>query len=71
MSLTSERKEAVLDVSSIMGGVTIRVPKSWNVVSRVSSIMGGVKDDTRHPPEEGHRLILEGTVVMGGLKASN
>jgi hypothetical protein len=66
-----ERKEAVLDVSSVMGGVTIRVPESWNVVSRVSSIMGGVKDNTRHPLEEGHRLILEGTVVMGGLKISN
>ena len=66
-----ERKEAVLDVSSIMGGVTIRVPESWNVVSRVSSIMGGFKDDTRHPLEEGHRLVLEGTVVMGGLKVSN
>jgi hypothetical protein len=33
--------------------------------------MGGFKNDTRRPPNEEHRLILKGTVVMGGLKISN
>jgi hypothetical protein len=66
-----DRKEAVLDVSSIMGGVKIRVPESWTVVSRVSSVMGGFKDNTRHPANDDHRLILKGTVLMGGLHVSN
>jgi predicted membrane protein len=66
-----DREEAVLDVSSVMGGVKIRVPEGWTVVSRVSSIMGGFKDDTRHPANDDHRLVLKGTVIMGGLKISN
>src|SRR5262245_61064429 len=66
-----DRSEAVLDVSSVMGGVKIRVPEDWTVVSRVSSIMGGFDDNTRHPDNPDHRLILKGTVVMGGLKVTN
>jgi predicted membrane protein len=44
---TMERREAVLDVSSVMGGVKIRVPQDWTVVSRVNTIMGGYKDETQ------------------------
>ena len=66
-----DRREAVLDVSTVMGGVTIRVPENWTVVSQVNSVMGGFKDATRHPPNQDHRLVLKGTVVMGGLKVSN
>jgi len=66
-----DRKEAVLDVSSVMGGVKVRVPASWTVVSRVNSIMGGFKDDTRHPASDDHRLLLKGTVLMGGLTVMN
>ena len=66
-----DQSEAVLDVSSVMGGVKIRVPEDWKVVSRVSSIMGGFDDNTRHPEDAAHRLILKGTVVMGGLKVTN
>ena len=66
-----DRSEAVLDVSSVMGGVQIRVPKDWSVVSHVNTIMGGFKDDTRHPSNEDHRLVLKGTVVMGGIKIMN
>lgn len=64
-------REALLDVSSIMGGVKIRVPETWTVVSRVETIMGGFKDKTRRPPNSDHKLILEGTVIMGGLTVSN
>ena len=66
-----DQGEAVLDVSSVMGGVKVRVPDEWTVVSRVSSIMGGFDDNTRHPADPAHRLILKGTVVMGGLKVTN
>jgi hypothetical protein len=66
-----EGQEARLDVSSIMGGAKIRVPQSWTVAPRVTTIMGGFKDSTRHPQKDDHKLILEGTVVMGGLQISN
>jgi predicted membrane protein len=68
---TMDRREAVLDVSSVMGGVKIRVPDNWTVVSRVNTIMGGYKDETRHPKDDEHRLIVKGMLLMGGLKVSN
>jgi hypothetical protein len=68
---TMDRPEAVLDVSTVMGGVRIRVPDTWTVVSRVNSVMGGYKDNTRHPENDDHRLVLKGTVLMGGLQVSN
>ena len=64
-------EEAVLDVSSIMGGVKIRIPSEWTVVPRVNTILGGFKDSTRHPEADDHRLIVKGTVLMGGLDISN
>jgi predicted membrane protein len=66
-----ERAEAVLDISTVMGGVKIRVPETWTVVSRVNTVMGGFKDETRKPRNEEHRLIVKGTLLMGGLKVSN
>lgn len=66
-----ERSEAVLDVSSVMGGVKIRVPENWTVVSRVNTIMGGYKDETRRPKDTEHKLIVKGTLLMGGMKISN
>jgi predicted membrane protein len=66
-----EGDEATLDVSSVMGGIQIRVPRSWTVVSRVDTVMGGFKDETHHPAERGKKLILEGSVLMGGVHVEN
>lgn len=68
---TMDGSEAILDVSAVMGGVKIRVPDEWTIVSRVDAVMGGFEDKTRHPREEKYRLILEGAVVMGGLVVQN
>ena len=66
-----EGSEAVLEVSAVMGGVKLRVPHDWTVVSHVNTVLGGFEDKTRHPKEETYRLILEGDVVMGGLEIQN
>jgi len=68
---TMEGSEAVLDVSSVMGGVKVRVPASWTVVSKVNTIMGGFANNSRRPPQADRRLILKGSVVMGGLNVTN
>ena len=62
--------EATLNVSAIMGGVDIRVPSSWTVVNHISTIFGGVDNNARSS-EGNKRLILEGTVVMGGVDIKN
>jgi predicted membrane protein len=69
--------ERTVVVFAWMGGHVIRVPPEWNIVLSVSPIFGGV-DDKRvapvaPPPLEGAppRLIVKGTVVMGGLELKN
>jgi predicted membrane protein len=65
-----EGNEARLDVQAIMGGVEIHVPRTWTVVNRVNSVLGGVEDHSRST-DSGKRLVIDGTVLMGGLEISN
>jgi hypothetical protein len=67
---TIEGDEARLDVTAIMGGVKIRVPRTWIVVNRVTPILGGVDDNT-DSVDGNKRLVIEGTVLMGGLDIKN
>src|SRR5262249_28878308 len=62
-----EGDEARLDITSVMGGVKIRIPRTWNVVNRVEAVLGGVEDHT-HSTNGNKRLVLQGTVLMGGLE---
>jgi predicted membrane protein len=70
-----EEPEVVLSVRVIMGGVDIRVPDDWSVTVRGTPVMGAFEDKTRpartDEAEGGKRLILEGTVVMGGVEVRN
>ena len=63
--------EAVLHLSIIMGGVEIRVPREWSVVIHGSPTLGGIEDKTALPITPGKRLVIEGSVVMGGVEISN
>jgi len=70
-------EEAAIDVFAIMGGCEIYVPASWNVVTPIVPIMGGV-DDKRLAPIPGDvaslagrpapRLVLRGMLLMGGIE---
>jgi predicted membrane protein len=64
--------EAVLEVFALWGGIEIRVPEDWTVVSRVTAVLGGVDDKTRAPQAAArHRLVLRGFVVMAGVEIKN
>jgi len=63
--------EAVLEVFSMWGGIEVRVPQDWTVVSHVDPIMGGFQDNTQPPREESKRLIIRGPVIMGGIEVTN
>jgi predicted membrane protein len=64
--------EAVIDVFTCCGGVEIRVPQEWLVVTQITPVLGGVDDKTRHPSEmTSKRLILKGMVIMGGAEVKN
>jgi len=63
--------EAVLHLSIIMGGVEIRVPREWSVVVNGSPVLGGIEDKTVPPMTPGKRLVIEGSVIMGGVEITN
>lgn len=63
------QKEAVLDVFTVCGGVEIRVPRDWKVISKAAPIAGGVEN--RSEGNEDHKgpvLIVTGTVALGGVE---
>ncbi|NUN69504.1 MAG: hypothetical protein HUU02_07305 [Bacteroidetes bacterium] len=64
--------QALIDVNIIMGGLELRVPVGWNVVVETTPIMGGVEDRT-YPSKDGtgKRLVLTGTIIMGGIEVKN
>ena len=64
--------EPVIKVFAMFGGIEIRVPDDWTVVSEVESILGGFNDKNTDPPKiETKRLIIRGQVVMGGIEVKN
>ena len=63
--------EAVLHLSIIMGGVEIKVPREWSVSVNGSPMLGGIEDKTVPPMTPGKRLLIEGSVIMGGVEISN
>ena len=62
-------EEAVIEVFTLMGGTTIRVPEGWSVEVRAVPIAGGVKDrrsgDRDLPGAP--RIVIRGFIMMGGL----
>lgn len=64
--------DAVLNVFTLFGGITVKVPTDWQVVLQGTPIMGGFEEKTVPPPAlTGKRLIIRGYVIMGGLEVRN
>jgi predicted membrane protein len=66
--------EAIIDIFAFWGGIDIKVPEDWTVVTRAMPLMGGVEDKThtpQPPPPVEKRLIISGIVVMGGVLVKN
>jgi predicted membrane protein len=64
--------EAVIEVMAMWGGIEIRVPEDWTVISHVVPIMAGFEDKTR-PPQgvTNHRLVIRGVILMAGVEVKN
>lgn len=63
---------AVIDVFAFWGGIAIKVPQTWSVSFEGTPVLGGYDDKTFRQGGEGQqRLIIRGTVVMGGVEVSN
>jgi hypothetical protein len=64
--------EAVIDVFSLWGGIEIRVPRDWLVVSKGVPLLGGFEDASTPPPAPtGKVLVVRGVAIMGGVEIKN
>jgi predicted membrane protein len=63
--------EPVLEVFAMWGGIEVRVPPDWTVVSQVDPILGGYDDSTQPPKQESKRFVIRGSVIMGGIEVTN
>jgi predicted membrane protein len=61
--------EAVLDITTLFGGVEIVVPASWDVKLDVNTIFGGIEDKRTVGimPTPGKVLIIKGSCTFGGV----
>jgi hypothetical protein len=64
---------ANLDLSVIMGGIDVRVPKSWRVEVDGHPLLGGIEDKHTHVPEAGaaQTLFIKASAIMGGIDIKN
>lgn len=63
---------ARLDVLAFMGGVSLRIPKDWCVVSDVSVMLGGMDNRTSAPVDgAAPKLHISGQAIMGGIEIRN
>jgi predicted membrane protein len=64
--------EAVLDLFAFWGGIEIRVPRDWKVVSEVTAFMGAYEQSADPAPADAtQRLVLRGLAVMGAIEVKN
>jgi len=70
-------EEMVIDIFTMMGGIEIKVPESWQVTLRGFPLMGGLSNKTSQKPmgtevsSQGKRLLVKGTAIMGGVEVKN
>jgi len=64
---------AVLHVSALYGGVSIKIPPTWNAEVHGAGIFGGFGDHSIHPPAVPgmKRLIIKGAAIFGGVGIKN
>jgi hypothetical protein len=69
-----EGDSAVVYATAIFGGIEIKVPENWQVISEGTGIFGGFTDQTAHLPSNYpgvKKLIVKGEAVFGGVEVKN
>ncbi|WP_428719166.1 LiaI-LiaF-like domain-containing protein [Undibacterium curvum] len=67
----SIQSEAILNVFAIWGGITVRVPNDWTVISQGVPLLGAIEDETVPPMEKSKKLYIQGYAIMGGVEIRN
>jgi predicted membrane protein len=71
--ITGER--AVIDVNALFGGVDIKVPDNWKVVTKGMGVFGAFEDKTIPPRQDPNvktpELVITGAAIFGGVKVDS
>lgn len=62
------KDKAVIDVTTVLGGVEIRVPSDVEVEDETSTLLGGVENKSRPSKTAKKKLYIRGTIIMGGVE---
>lgn len=63
------KKEATIEVFTLLGGAEIRVPENWIVRSSAMAILGGIENKTlSNDKKDAPILNVIGTVSLGGVE---
>lgn len=63
------QSQAVLNVFSMFGGISMVLPLDWTVVNNTSAFLGGVDyKQTSGVSDSKKCLIIQGTVMLGGIE---
>lgn len=60
---------AAIDLSVIMGGITLRLPRGWRVEMDARPLLGGIEDKHAYEPglQGGGTIRVRATAIMGGI----
>ncbi len=64
-------KAGEIDLTIVMGGVKLIVPRHWDVKINTTNIAGGVEDKRQYfaaDTAEHKHLTINGTIIMGGVE---
>ena len=66
-----EGRAVVLDTFAFWGGIEIKVPEDWEVVTQGNALLGGFVNSARSRPGAQRRLVVTGLAIMGGVEVKN
>jgi len=62
----------LLSVSTVLGGVDIRVPRDWRLEVQPTTMLGGIDDHTHQNPDAaGGKLVVKVSALLGGIEIKN
>ena len=70
-SASLEAPEVSIDIDCTFGGITLRVPPTWRIESRIKSTFGGFDDKRPYPPggtAPDHVVIIRGSATFSGVE---
>jgi predicted membrane protein len=64
-----------IDLTTMFGGNTLKVPNDWTILNRITTIFGGYSDlrvkDPTYQPNPSKTIVITGVCIFGGTEVRN